>query len=838
MVVPGCIFVFTTMVHARWRRSSNLARLVVALALICSAAPRRGEASTDPPGGIQGTVSTLDGSVKLPGATVTVVGAVGDTVSEQVSGDEGRFTIPDLPPGRYRVRASLEGFQPIETAAVVAAGGLVTLTLDLPIAAVSESVEVVARAPMSNAGTLATSQTVSNTETRLLVPGEGFQSAVRLLSGVIEMPSGESIDGGHPNQASVQVGAGTMLDPSTNLARLSLPASGIDSVSVLPNPYEAEFGRFSSGLIVIQTKRAGDQWTFRLNDVEPAFRLKRYTLLDIEGIAGLKPNVEIGGPLKKGRVYLEQTAQYHYQATDVASRPETELRTSEWFSSFTRVDAVLSSRHALALTGGFVPSTARHTTLGTFTPPDATADVIDQVSHAMLTERSLWGPSAVVETTVQFHEYQTGVHGQGSTPTELLPETTLGNFFNQQQRDTSAFQWIETASGSHRAPGGLHLFKVGFDLLHSTYDGTSASAPVLIARSNGTLARQLEFGGPTVQSVHATDLAVFAQDRLQPGPRWYVEFGGRIDHDGIVEHAGAAPRVGVAWLLNESATAVLHGGYGLFYERTPSIAGAFQQFEQASDTRFATDGVTTLGPPILYEHVTAANLQTARSAAWDLAYDYRVNRVVSLHLSLLDRQGSHELIVNPVLTERGGEWLLSSTGRSSYRQEEVAIHVARGTRVDLSASYVHSSAHEDLNALVNFFDAVLEPVIGANAYAPAAADAPNRLFVRGRAMPTRRWLVLGTLDWRSGLPYSIVDEALEFVGPRNARRFPIYHRLDVGLERRVTIAKWQPWLGLRAVNALNSFLPADVQANIGSPAFGSFYNSAFQQFRIHLRFER
>src|SRR6185295_3235421 len=118
-----------------------------------------------------------------------------------------------------------------------------------------------------------------------------------------------------------------------------------------------EFGRFSSGLIVIQTKRAGDQWKFRLNDVEPAFRLKRYTVLNIEGIAGLKPNVEIGGPLKKGRIYLEQTAQYHYEATDVASRPESELRTSEWFSSFTRVDAILSSRHGLTMTGGFVPST-------------------------------------------------------------------------------------------------------------------------------------------------------------------------------------------------------------------------------------------------------------------------------------------------------------------------------------------------------------------------------------------------------------------------------------------------------------------------------------------------
>ena len=58
----------------------------------------------------------------------------------------------------------------------------------------------------------------------------------------------------------MQIGTATLIDPVTNLARVQLPSSAIDSVSVLPNPYEVEFGRFSSGLVVIQTKRAGDRW--------------------------------------------------------------------------------------------------------------------------------------------------------------------------------------------------------------------------------------------------------------------------------------------------------------------------------------------------------------------------------------------------------------------------------------------------------------------------------------------------------------------------------------------------------------------------------------------------
>jgi hypothetical protein len=105
-------------------------------------------------------------------------------------------------------------------------------------------------------------------------------------------------------------------------------------------------------------------------------------------------------------------------------------------------------------------------------------------------------------------------------------------------------------------------------------------------------------------------------------------------------------------------------------------------------------------------------------------------------------------------------------------------------------------------------------------------------------MPTTKWLLLGTVDWRSGLPYSTVNEDLEFVGPRNELRFPTYFRVDAGFERRLTVSRFHPWLGLRVSNALNSFLPSDVQANIGSPEFGGFYNSVYREYRIHVRFEK
>jgi hypothetical protein len=397
---------------------------------------------------------------------------------------------------------------------------------------------------------------------------------------------------------------------------------------------------------------------------------------------------------------------------------------------------------------------------------------------------------------------------------------------------------VETLSGSRTGPGGSHLFKVGFDLLRNVYTGSSLSQPVLIERTDGTLARRLDFPALTTQSVKSSDVALFAQDRFQPTPRWYLEFGGRLDRDGITEHFNMTPRVGTAVVLNRSGSAVLRGGFGYFFERTPSTAGAFEQFGGDIDTRFAGDGVTPLGPPVRFVNTTAS-LDTARSRTWDIGYDHRLNKLWAFHVGVLDRSGSHELIVNPVLqSATTGELELSSTGNSRYRGADVSVHFARAPMADVTVSYTRSAARADLNALTNYFDTILWPVVGANAYGPAASDAPNRLLARGRLNPTPRWLVIGIFDWRNGLPYSTVDAALDYVGPRNQLRFPVYHRLEVGLERRVKILKFDPWLGVRVWNALNSFLPVDVQSNVSSPAFGGFYNSEYRQIRIEVRFER
>jgi hypothetical protein len=792
-------------------------------------------------GTIHGEVTTQRATIPLGGVEV-VLARAGVEVARASSEGDGKYRFENLPPGEYTVRAGLEGFSALTATVQLSAGGSAELKLDLQL---SEQVRVVEPERLvSPTGTLAGADSLTQAEVEQIAPGGGLQAAFRLLASVIEVPGGLAIKGGLPNQASMQIGPGLFVDPATGLTQGSLPDDAIESVTVMPNPYAVEFGRFSSGLVVIQTRRGEDQWKTRISQLEPSFRTRRDKPFTVQGLRAFSPRMETGGPLKKDKVFLHLSAQYRYRASEVESRPEDEIRTSHRLGVFSRVDANLSDNHSLMAVAGVFPSRSKFATLGTFTPPDATANLHNDVQTLAVTERTVWSDTRFAETTVEINRFNIDVRPQGSAPMDLLPETTLGNFFNRQERTAATYQIIHALSGTSQTRFGLQMYKAGIDLLRSEFDVVSESRPILIRRSDGSLARRLDFGPRTAQAVNSTDFALFFQDRIQPNGRWYIELGARLDRDGIIDRFNVTPRVGSALLLTRSGSAVVRGGYGLFFERTPSTVGAFQGFETAVETRYADDGMTPLGPATAFVHTPDGDLRTPRSSTWDLAYDHRFNPRWSIHAGAIDRRGSHEYIVDRVTgatvgtLSPGGTLQLRSAGRSRYREIDVGVNFTAGTLLDLKATYVRSHARADLNAFSVYYDSVLQPVFGENAYGPARTDVPHRLLARWRAMPTPSWLFVGVADWRAGLPYSLVDEALDFVGPRNSARFPNYFRLDLGVDRRIRIFNLRPWVGVRIDNALNAFLPADVQANISSPAFRTFYNSELRQFRIQFRFAR
>jgi len=475
--------------------------------------------------------------------------------------------------------------------------------------------------------------------------------------------------------------------------------------------------------------------------------------------------------------------------------------------------------------------------MNTFNGPDVAADERDRLTSAGLLAHSILPKLLLLESTVQVSDFDANVAGHGTGVMVLTPMVNHGSFYNRQDRDTRSTQWVEALTASPSWWGATHLVKAGFDVMATGFNGTSSSSPVDVRRDDGRLARRLTFVGPISQTVATADVAAFAQDRIQV-KRLLLEFGGRIDRDGILGQINVTPRAGAVLVLDDKGTAVLRGGFGLFFERTPSLAGVFDQFETAFDTRYAVDGTTLIAPPALLTHVASPNLEVARSRVWNAQYDQKLTAAWSLRAGVFAREGSHELVVEPVHSDTdGSQLLLTSTGRSSYRDGELTLRFAPGPKFEISGTYVRSAAEADLNAYTRFFDNIRWPIISTNEYAPVDSDAPHRVVAHARATIAERWFASGIFEAHSGFPFSATNEMLDWVGPRNQIfHYPTLVLLDLDLEHRFTFLKGRPWIGIRAYNALNRFTPTEVQNNLSSPTFGSFYNSYGRQLRLQVRF--
>jgi hypothetical protein len=768
------------------------------------------------------TVTTLEGNVHMPGVDVELRAEGDATVLARTTTDGvGQVLFPDIPPGRYLVRAIRPGFvEKDSTAFGVKAGEVVHVLLDIQLTFVLPTVEVRAETPSPTDSVQPVSMSDMLAGSLLDVApltGDDFQSLLPLLPGVVRGPDGRlRIKGGQPTQSALQVSSASMNDPSSGDFDLELPAQSVESVEVLANPFAAEFGRFTTSITQIRTKRGTNDWEIKPGNLVP--RLGK----GLTSIRGFEPRFSIRGPLKRDRAFFSQDFQFRYVTTPVKSLPdEPEIEVTS-FDSFTRIDTVLSSRHTLG--GGLItfPREIEGGTMSTFRPPEVTPKFSQSGWSTGLVDRFSLAPDVVVETTVAGRWFEINVNTEGTSPMVYAPQTQSGSFFNDQERQVASFQWVEALSFSSDLWHGQHVFKVGSDLQHSHFDGFSESRPLEIRRLDGSLAEQTLFAGRTEQQVSGVEFALFAQDRWRLGSRLTLELGLRMDRDAVIERVNWSPRAGAAVAVLPEGRAILRGGYGKFVQRAPLNIDAFSSFESRTVSRFAADG-SPLGDAITFRNVMGADLRTPEAEVGNVEWNQRFGRRWLAKLAYLDRRGSHELIVTPDPTL--GELQLSSNGTSRYRELETTTRYLGGERRDLTVSYVWAKGTADLNNYDQFYGNYRNPIVRGNENGLIPTDVRHRLLVRGSFALPGRWDFAPVFEIRSGFPWSAVDEFQDFVGPRNsAGRLTTVNNLDFTIARPWRFKKYRFRAGLKVYNIFGASAERDVQNNITAPDFGSFYN--------------
>ena len=235
--------------------------------------------------------------LRIPSVKVDLRDVVANIVIAQTISDAvGQVDFPAVPAGRYVVLAVREGFSDTESSPfTVHAGVTEQVLVEMKLTFVRESVHVVvpANSPTESLQPVAVSDVLSGARMDVQpLTGDDFQSLLTTLPSIIRGPDGRlRVKGGAPTASALQISSASLNDPSTGDFDLELPSGAVDSVEVLSNPFAAEYGRFSTSVTQVRTKRGTNEWIVKPGNLAPSFGkgfpyIKRF-----------EPRLAISGPL-------------------------------------------------------------------------------------------------------------------------------------------------------------------------------------------------------------------------------------------------------------------------------------------------------------------------------------------------------------------------------------------------------------------------------------------------------------------------------------------------------------------------------------------------------------
>ncbi len=219
-----------------------------------------------PTGTISGHAS--DGKLPLPGVTVTVTSPNLQGARTTVTNENGDYTLPFLPPGDYRARFELQGFQTIDTTVKVNAAQTQRVNATMPQAKVAEEVTVTGSyETISNSGTASTTYDKSLIEK--LPVARTLNSAVLLTAGAVTNPGANNniqIAGAPSYENLFMINGVAVMDNVRGTPTPLYIEDAVQETTTAVSDVSAEYGRFTGGVVNMLTKSGGNEFHGSLRD--------------------------------------------------------------------------------------------------------------------------------------------------------------------------------------------------------------------------------------------------------------------------------------------------------------------------------------------------------------------------------------------------------------------------------------------------------------------------------------------------------------------------------------------------------------------------------------------
>lgn len=821
-------------------RSFNAVALVLILSLGAMAGQSRNGATV--------RITTHDESDKPVAAVVVELKLNGVVAATAKTNENGEAEFLNAAFGTYEVSVSKEGLETLtESNVTVKSGAPVEVKFTvIPKVNITDTVNVQANSEATVEQNASVASALQRSQIKD-IPGKPATVAdtLPLIPGVVRSSEGEiKISGSGEHRSALIVNSADVTDPATGQFGVTVPVDSVETISVFKTPYLAQYGRFTAGVVSVETRRGGDKWNFELNDPLPEFRIRSGHL---RGVREASPRIVFNGPLIANKFYFSEGVEYDLQKLPVRTLPFPFNETKqESVNSFTQLDYIFSPVHTLTGTFHVAPRRMDFVGLEFFNPQPVTPNFNAHDYTGTVIDRLTIG-SSLLESTVAMKRYDGRVWGQGEGTMTLTPVGNTGNYFSEQERRASRIEWLETYSLSPVSAVGAHNLKFGMTLARTTNRGEFTARSVNIEDTDGQLIKRIDFVGGQPFDRSDIETGFFGQDHWVLNKRLSLDIGTRFERQGITDTFRVAPRIGFAWTPFTHQQTTIRGGYGLFYDRVPLSVFAFNQYPEQVITTFGPNGDIIDGPrpfanitdkaerspfPFVYSSDHAGNF-SPYSATWNIEVEHPVTQMLRVRANYLQSNSQGVVIVTPKEVQGRDAFVLGGNGKSRYRQLELTTRLNLRNEQQLFFSYVHSRTRGDLNEFNTYLGNFPFPVMRINQFTNLSGDLPNRFLAWGLVKLPGKIRISPLLEWRNGFPYATTNAAQDYVGIPNTTRFPNFYSFDSRVSKDIKFNdKYSVRFSLSGFNLTNHFNPLSVHSNIDDPRYGVFFGSHQRRFRL------
>ncbi|MEO1021450.1 MAG: TonB-dependent receptor [Bacteroidota bacterium] len=826
-------------------------------------------------GKIVGRITDAETGEALIGVNVAILG----TQQGAITDIDGYYTILNVAPGEYELRASYLGFGTQVVKGVrVKINQTTTVNYTLSSSFIEgEEVTVIAERPIIERDLTSSKATISSKDLQLL-PVENFDQAVNIQSGVVN----GHFRGGRIGEVAYLVDGIPINDSFDNSYAYQVENNSIQEVEVISGTFNAEFGQAQSGVVNIVTKDGGEKYegtfstfsgdyvTSRTNDFQNTNQINPTDIYDVQGaLSGPVPgtnkkvNFFISGRriYDQGFLYGREIVRPLGQSDDegefvtidnravyVPQLGDSSFQSMNWSEQNT-IQVKLSTPHIrgnkLSVSALYQTDSGQNYDHLYLYNPDGiptnfgesiTINLVDSYTFNSKTFMNLKGAyfinrsdSYVYENPLDPRYPRDDARNFLGGNFSFLRGGAVNNYVNRETRTlVSGIDVTSQVNRKHMIKSGvqLKLHEINFREFEIQSNPTTGFEPLIPPE-----------GTPDHVSYHEMpiEFSAYAQDKIEYD-YLVVNLGLRFDYFDANSEIPSdysrpttserirtnpnwqlSPRFGLAYPITE--TGIVHVSYGHFFQ-----IPAFQFLYRNPDFTFdpETRLARVFGNPDLKPQQTIAYEIGLQQGFNDIlsvrvtAFYKNIRNLLGMRFETIDPGG-----VEPFPLERYGRFINTDYGQTKGLIVDIERRMTNNVSFNINYAYQIAMGNAS-DPQAQILDE-LQGVETEKQLVPLDWDRRHQLNATFTMITRSNWAItlLGNLG--SGFPYT-PSRANERIGIENSDRIPMFANLDLFASKGFRIGKQNASFFARIFNVLDLQNETQVYPDTGR----SFPNLRFQ----------